>query len=1391
MKPNLSFARTTFPFVLFLIVIITFRTPVLAQQNLGDYQVPESTDWNYESGKSSGDFYVFQNLSQKNEVALKKETAACANQQEFNKFIMTTIQNLQKEQWIVEQRKPTAPYAFAGQKMCHFMKLKSKTSGEQKFTLHYFLSSKIYQIEITSETLLNVPPVEVTDFIAQISTTESKSTFVKKQTNQPVAANADPNVLVSTKEPESATGDNLSGFKKVKTPPPPPQKPKVQTTAQKAGANAQKANTANSGVTATGATTTTSGGKLSNQQSATTQAAQVSQIEKGNIPHVKFSATDPCAPGSDQAGLPWEKSEAKSKINLPAGITVASTPIIPDIKSLSDVSYNAAVSAAFEGMRLVYGPMEDDEAKKFEAAWAPLFDYPTQEIVDYLNKMNPLVSQFLACRESYVRVLNDIQMVLFDASIAIETDDQQAWETAMAEAGMYSSAIPSLDAAMKSLANEMEKLGNPPNPNAAKCEARRRYKRMFAIEGPEGCWAGYQDNLFISDGSYSMISTDKPQVFGLVYSPKFEYIFKVNANGAEKYYSICICIDCNLGMSEYRGNCSNGSYGDQFIRENIFGKTQYTGNWIDGPRQGEESQYIEKFEYPDIPELSEVSDQQIHRWIELDNNNENMLKGFWTPQFQKMLQMRTLAPAFYETALRWTEENRWQQFNYSADSWMVPDDLLIAFQNDLSASAPKNEEKEPEVTRPVAEKANPTSTQASEQEAKIQAEQDRVEAIAFHNEMISVIKRNLDKDMAERNEVVQALSKAKTKAEADEHLRRLKDYDLRIINQQSNMQAEQDLVASHQTGEIVHTRTVFDDYARNKFIEDMKENAARVDATRRIAERINRQIELLPWEQRAAARETAEKVLDGKTIASGDLEKAKKLVSAINNQVQGYAEYDGATAKEAEINASENEFYAQTTVMAAGALFVGFGSAGLAQAFGTEAAMTIYGTKMLGAVYGGTTGAIAGGPKEGLTQAVSWWSPKGFAAMQFLEGYQHAGYEKDATASSQVWNGVKQAGTAIFIGKVFEFGVGVVAKGSYVAFGKDSRLFKPIVQTPSQRSKQVLDAMRTTQNLANAQDDIKAFQNLEIELATLKRNPAANAQKIGQLEGELQQLSASINASYHAKWLLKYKTPPGIRRQFDLRVQKNYSEMTPGMIRRLEQQGYNMDGIEFRQFRNSTSGGSSSMDLDLGPVMKGTGNEPGIKMFKSKMIVKKDGSVVTLEQFTDDAQKAMNAEYKSMTGISAPSSDMNLVTSAHKEAFSTPRLLDHKIDFSSYTAEEIASVGKVLSVKMDGINRNQMLTNTAKMQAKCRESSKEIENMLLRKIRDDLAKAPAGSAKQKQLQADINYWEDMLKRFKTIGTEETDPMKIIQINREIMKDTGGKDVTGVINDLIAAFKPKA
>lgn len=1117
------------------------------------------------------------------------------------------------------------------------------------------------------------------------------------------------------------------------------------------------------------------------------------QIEKGNIPNVKFSSTNPCAPGTDLQGFPWEKTQPESKIKLPKEVDVAIPPVIPDLKYLSDAFYNSAVSTAFEGMRLVYGPMPDEEAQKFEAAWVPLFDYPTQEIVDYLNQLNPSISQFLATRESYMRFLSSIQMVLLDAATAIEFDDQQAWEAAMAEAGLYTSALPPLEAAMKTIARQVEALGNPPNPMDAKCEVQNYYKKFFEIPSETleckslfaGEWIGYSEghksNEFNKISPLHIVFYSMPIMNPFLDEPvcvieglalggtEWEPVTIFPRQGCDAFLSNNDKLDYSYQIQSVD---NNGNFGEKMLTihvvlERVEENLPPQSDWVSVKKLNELKKIQKELESKIKALKDERSDEAEDLYAKQNvcdieiKNTENIIK---------------MQPHFHVTSQHWLE-NLPLGKNESLPNSRIAEFLYRMEQFKVSTATKSSVQPSPIVQK----KAGP-----SPEEIKAD-QQARQEAIQYHTEMVDLCKHNLDREIAERNEVMRSLSNSKDRKEAEEHIRRLKELDLRIIGLQSNMQAEQDLIDSHKTGQLVHTRTVFDDYARNRLIEVMQKDATRRDATRRIAERMDRQINLLPTELQAQARESARGILDGKTIASGDLEKARKLMNAINNQIQGYAEYDNATAKEAEVDASENEFYAQMTIMAAGAAFMGFGSAALAETYGVHAAATIYGSKVLGAVYGGATGAIAGGPKEGLTQAVSYYSPYGYAATQFIDGYQNAGLQKDASKASQIWEGTKQAGYAYFTGKVFEWSAKAVTKGGLIVFGKESRLFKPIIQSPTQRSNQALDVMRTTQKFENSKDDIRAFQNLEVELAVLKRNPSANSLKINQLETQQQQLAASLNASYHAKWLLKYKASPGLRRAYDVRVQKNYSEMTPGMIQRLEQQGYNMDGIEFRQFRNASSGGSSSMDLDLGPVKKSTGIEPGIQMFKSKMVVKKDGSVATIEQFMKYSQVAMNAEYREMTGLSAPSSDMNLVTSAHKEAFSTPKLLDHNIDFSSFTPEEIVSVGKVLEVKMDGINKNQMLSNTTKMQAKCRESSKEIENMLLRKLRNDLQKAPSGSPQQKQVQADISYWEDMLRRFKQIGTDETNPMKIIELNRDIMKDTGGRDVTGVINDLKATF----
>ncbi len=186
-------------------------------QDLGNFKVQLLPGWNFKGDKSSGDFFVFGSEQQKTEVALKKEPTSCQNPTDFSKILLPVIQNLQKEQWIIEQQKPAAPYSFAGQKSCHYMKLKSKSTGQQKFVLHPLVKAKVYRIEITSESALTDPPEEALIFISQISTSDSPASAVKLSAAQSATKANNSNIAISVANETDTKTDDLGGFSKVKT----------------------------------------------------------------------------------------------------------------------------------------------------------------------------------------------------------------------------------------------------------------------------------------------------------------------------------------------------------------------------------------------------------------------------------------------------------------------------------------------------------------------------------------------------------------------------------------------------------------------------------------------------------------------------------------------------------------------------------------------------------------------------------------------------------------------------------------------------------------------------------------------------------------------------------------------------------------------------------------------------------------------------------------------------------------------------------------------------------------------------------------------------------------------------------------------------------------------
>jgi hypothetical protein len=645
------------------------------------------------------------------------------------------------------------------------------------------------------------------------------------------------------------------------------------------------------------------------------------------------------------------------------------------------------------------------------------------------------------------------------------------------------------------------------------------------------------------------------------------------------------------------------------------------------------------------------------------------------------------------------------------------------------------------------ESQKPSPQQEASQKAAAEAVR---EEIAYRKSVIELLKRNLEMEYKDLT------------SEKDQE--RKEALAFRVLQLKSDIQAEQDLIASYETGQIVHTRSAFESYAHEKLLEDARKEAAESDATWRIAQRIDRQINLLPWDQRAVKKEQVHRLLDAKTVASGDLEKARKVASAMNKQVEGYWAGQAARSEEAAVDAEQSEFYSKLAVMAVGMVFVGMSGPAFVETFGPMAGVTIWAPTISGACYGGVTGFVEGGPGEALKQSLAWSSTLGFMTTEFYDGAKNAYNAPGGDLKKAFTGGVTQAGTAYLTGKAFEYGANLLGRGAQALFGKGG--------TPT-ALRQFEDA-RFNQDLKDAKSLVGFYQEKEFQLLKARSNNPPGSAVIQKAETEVQQLAVSINSSYHAKLYLKNEGAPGARRAFNRRVDAFYDEMMPGFLANLETRGYKMKRSDFTPIRNASSEGSVSMDLDLAL------NE------NSGTAILKNGEPVKLDQFMSEAQQALGQAYHTVTRTSASRSNINLTTSIHSESFSDTRLLKHGVDFNQIKPEDIAQIGKVIQNKTINIEADPVLSPVAKVQASCRESSKEIGNMLMPYLEFKIksAKTPAQAAEFRQAQ---EHWTNIREKFVGLSAASSDGHKIWQLEREISLLTGGKSARQTINELSEVF----
>ena len=966
----------------------------------------------------------------------------------------------------------------------------------------------------------------------------------------------------------------------------------------------------------------------------------------------------------------------------------------------------------------------------------------------------------------------------------MDWDDKEAFSSAMFQARLYTGTLKQLEAAMDELANRIQALGNPPNPLEARQAARDRYRRAFKPK-----------EIYLGETWMGTRVDKEHQVEGLdpLTEPMMRYLMKVKVNDEDRYFVLELKED---GIPvEDKENDPQG-VGNVKIEQMYFSDK---GNL----RPDFKSDGTFQTYYPKPPVMAiTMMTMNLMRQFEISYpTDEDKKDPGYAQRKQEYHELaahygnRVLrAGVFFKTALLWAMDDRFNKYEWKDDG-VVPhkliDDLEEAFKQQavIEAANAKNLPKirlgggrKSKTDDADAASGDPRAAQAvfDEQSARKQQvrdslaheQQSKQESIAWREENIKLIENNIRRDEESRRAAMSRLYSAKTDQERKWIQQEIEDFDRRIMYQRSDIQSERDNIRQLQTGQFVHTRTEFEQYANAKMIHDSKVEAERYIQTKKAAAIIDRQINLLPEEDRDAARERAEKMFyeDG-ALASGDIEKARKLANIFNNQINAAALKDQAEAQDEVAWADLKEAGANAVIMACGSVTVGLAGEALAGAYGAGTAATIWGSRAIGAVYGGVTGYIAGGPGKAASSAAGFFHPVTGTIASFIEGYTAEGNEGKSTYE-KMWEGTKRAGLDFVIGQGMQIAATGIAKTASAFLPDGIANFN---LTKGLTTRQKIDVLRTQRERLEAEDAVKSFSKLQQEYDAMFVTKGTPKEKLDAAKKQLNQLAASMNSDYHAKWYMKYKADPKVRADFDNAVQENYSNMIPKMQESLAKQGYKMDDIEFKQFRNSSSSGSSSMDLDLAPVSKTTGKEP---------VFYKNGEEVSPRTFMNDAQKTMNTVYKQQhEGLSAKASEMNLTTSAHPEAYSTPELLKKDVDYTKLKPEDIASIGKVLESKVNTIEGNIRMTETTKLQAKCRESTKEIDNMLVPKLKQERNKA-TNAKDTENIARDIEYWQNMSNKLSKIGKETNNPYEILDLNNQIQRETGGKDAIQVVNDLM-------
>jgi tetratricopeptide (TPR) repeat protein len=1039
--------------------------------------------------------------------------------------------------------------------------------------------------------------------------------------------------------------------------------------------------------------------------------------------------------------------------------------------------YESAVSAGMEGMKLVLAPASEEENTRIERLWAPAFQFPCGEVIEYLNRLNPLLAEFLAYRSTAAYVQAEFAKSNTEAMEMAAMGNDAAVESAMAEAQAQAQRLADLRAALDKTAGAIRALGDPPDASALMGRARRRAQQAYQYgRTSQGSDLEYVQRAnflqLFCNGSVSIIGDDGTSAdVDVPTGGLSRYGVPIQWSGDEFYYS-----GPTFVFDQKSRSASNWPAGSHLV----LGKVSPDGNRVLSLRVVFRRDSGHEF-------AMELRNVDLRNREQSFNPTTLFLSNYaQQPAYSKSAEVFQSTVRVFDVNHPWEGKkaikanlSEYRPFSTSISIFQDPD--VPATQRSLESLSVVRNRLNTYWSRPV-------------KWAKVVALPDEKFATLFANRSTAPAKPAAAKPVVtaqaqeeeDKQARIEALKKDIEYIQADlAHLRGLKAGDPAYIQflldaKESEILSKRDLIASLQSGEYVHTRTPFDDRNRAQLIAHCEDEVQRLAGT----DHESRTADVLRAKLEPADREIMQKQIQALLQSGGGLDVAKwrAINAGAYAKYQARLERDKKAADE-ETGVWDNRvFYAEwakTGVDTTFSLLAGGGGykvAELIYLFGTSGL-----EGGLGKYY--QTGSAAEGVKRGLfdggksviTKVSDTVDYAWTAADVFLADEKAKPSERMANVASAL---AVKYGTAKVMGFVTE------QAAAYVAQLRPANKWKP-------GGKEAIAAMKHRQQMELDDALVKDFvaTDRQYRRAVATRAPAAEVQR---LRLEVERKVFSVHSSYGAKLIMKHQTLPADQRNYVRILREVHEELAPQLVSTLRA-GRVVDGktvgryegnIRFVPIRNASSGETPGIDFDFAAVEQPNFRRgPGGKLVPNVWL-KRDGVSSSARALREDAQQAWNRLYRQRTGYSATVSLENITISSHAEAYADRSWINVKNgQFTDRPdpawAQQASDVTRYKANEMQNDNKL-LLGYYQRKQEVCRGTAKDINTKLKTVLNTVSAQQSAGwSAEQKRKHADVSaFWSEVEGVMRRFGQGEMDPL---EAERQIHILSGGRGMDDLVD----------